>query len=162
MATFWKRLLGLVIGIAVADAAFAWLVRHDWARRPVRSFNRTVLNPVMLKRAGEGGWYASVIEHTGRRSGHRYQTPVMAEPVSDGFVIPLPYGERVDWLANARASGTATIRRQGVSYPVSNFEVISDLDAAPLIPPAHLHSFRFHGVDHYVRAHTTGVELVNV
>jgi len=30
------------------------------------------------------------------RSGHPYTTPVVAEPISDGFLIPLPYGVDVD------------------------------------------------------------------
>jgi deazaflavin-dependent oxidoreductase (nitroreductase family) len=162
MGAFLKRLLALVFGLALTDAAFAWLIRHDWARGPMRSFNRRILNPVMLRRAGEGTWYASVIEHSGRKSGRHYLTPVVADPVTDGFLIPLPYGEHVDWLENIKATGEATIRRHGVSYPVSEIEVISDLDAAPLIDPAHLRSFRFHGIERYVRAHTAGVELVNV
>jgi hypothetical protein len=36
----------------------------------VRVFNKRVLNPVMLLVAGRKYWYAGVIEHTGRRSGH--------------------------------------------------------------------------------------------
>nr|WP_324679268.1 hypothetical protein [Mycobacterium sp. 663a-19] len=64
----------------------------------VRASNRHLLNPLMLRLAGHTHWYAAAIRHTGRRSGKQYATPVVAERVPDGFVIPLPYGTRVDWL----------------------------------------------------------------
>ncbi|HUH69305.1 MAG TPA: nitroreductase, partial [Mycobacterium sp.] len=57
----------------------------------------------MLRLAGRKHWYASAIRHAGRRSGKQYATPVVADRVADGFVIPLPYGTRVDWLQNVLA-----------------------------------------------------------
>ena len=47
----------------------------------VRAFNKRLLNPLMLRLAGRKYWYASVIEHTGRRSGKHYATPVATERV---------------------------------------------------------------------------------
>ena len=58
----------------------------------VRVFNKHVLNPVMMLVAGQKYWFAGVIEHTGRRSGKKYSTPVVIDRVGDGFIIPLPYG----------------------------------------------------------------------
>ena len=49
-------------------------------------FNKFVLNPVMMHLAGRKNWYASVIRHTGRRTGKTYATPVLAEQVASGFV----------------------------------------------------------------------------
>jgi hypothetical protein len=69
----------------------------------VRAFNKHVTNSPMLKLAGRRHWYATVIRHTGRRSGQEYATPVWAQPTSDGFFIPLPYGEDVDGLKNVLA-----------------------------------------------------------
>ena len=43
----------------------------------VRVFNKHLLNPAMLLVAGRKHWYAGVIEHTGRRSGKNYATPVV-------------------------------------------------------------------------------------
>ncbi len=57
-------------------------------RDAVRSFNRHVLNPVMLLMAGRRRWYAAAIVHRGRRSGRRYTTPVVAEKVGDGIIVP--------------------------------------------------------------------------
>ena len=45
----------------------------------VRVFNKRLLNPLMLRFAGRKYWYASVIEHTGRRSGKHFATPVATE-----------------------------------------------------------------------------------
>lgn len=83
----------------------------------VRKFNKRVLNPLMLRMAGSKHWYAAVVEHTGRRSGKQYATPVAAEQTPDGFIIPLPYGVGVDWLRNVLAAGHATIRADGPKLP---------------------------------------------
>ncbi len=78
----------------------------------VRMFNKRVLNPFTMRMAGRKYWYASVIEHTGRRSGTEYATPVVAEAVPDGFIIPLPYGVGVDW---ARMSWSLATRPSGLT-----------------------------------------------
>ncbi|RXS80310.1 nitroreductase, partial [Geobacillus sp. PK12] len=65
---------------------------RDRGRDVVRTFNKRVLNPVMLRLAGKRYWYAAVLRHTGRRSGKRYATPVVVERTANGFIIPLPYG----------------------------------------------------------------------
>lgn len=82
----------------------------------MRTFNKYVLNPPMRLPAGRKHWYASVIRHIGRRSGKAYATPVVAERVPDGFVIPLPYGADVDWLRVERflrLTATPADQRQG-------------------------------------------------
>ena len=78
-------------------------------RDAVRVFNKHVLNPVMMNLAGRKHWYAAVIRHTGRRSGKTYATPVVADRVANGFILPLPYGTGVDWLRNVLAAGRATV-----------------------------------------------------
>ena len=68
-------------------------------KKAVRVFNKHLLNPAMLHLAGRKHWYAAVIRHTGRRSGSHYATPVVADGVADGFILPLPYGTGVDCCA---------------------------------------------------------------
>jgi deazaflavin-dependent oxidoreductase (nitroreductase family) len=68
--------------------------------------------------------YAAVIRHIGRRSGKTYATPVVADRVTDGFILPLPYGTRVDWLRNVLAAGRATIQVSGHAYDVVEPEII--------------------------------------
>ena len=60
----------------------------------------------------------AVVHHRGRRSGRSYTTPVGARRTTDGFVIPLTFGERVDWFRNVQAAGACVIRWKGADYPV--------------------------------------------
>jgi deazaflavin-dependent oxidoreductase (nitroreductase family) len=103
--------------------------------RFIRRFNRAVLNPLMLRAAGRfQGTYPAVVRHAGRRSGRGYRTPVVAQPVPGGFIIPLPYGADTDWCRNVRAAGRFTIERQGQTYDVGQPELIGPDEALPLIP----------------------------
>lgn len=76
--------------------------------------NRKLTNPVMRRFAGHIPPLA-IIEHTGRRSGRPYRTPIMAFPTTDGFVLALTYGRDVDWLHNVRAQGGCTLVYRGKS-----------------------------------------------
>ena len=117
----------------------------------VRTSNRYLLNPLMLRLAGHKRWYAAAIQHTGRRSGRRYATPVVAERVTDGFVIPLPYGTGVDWLQNVLAAGRATISSQGESYDVVQPEIIDAAAALPALSPRRQRTFQRVGIEQYLR-----------
>ena len=113
--------------------------------------NRYLLNPLMLRLAGRKHWYASTIHHTGRRSGKQYATPVVADRVDGGFVIPLPYGTGVDWLQNVLATGHATISSQGESYDVAQPEVIDASVALPVLSADRQRTFSRLGIGHYLR-----------
>jgi deazaflavin-dependent oxidoreductase (nitroreductase family) len=117
----------------------------------VREFNKRVTNPLMMRMAGRKYWYASVIEHTGRRSGKNYATPVAPEAVSDGFLIPLPYGIEVDWLRNVLATGHATIRSHGQTYRVVRPEIISANAAAPQLRPERRYLYALFGIENYLQ-----------
>ncbi len=90
--------------------------KNPRVRDLVRSFNKHVTNPAEMALAGHRFWYAAVIEHTGRKSGKRYRTPVVALRVGDGILVGLPYGSGVDWLRNVLAAGSATITDKGRTY----------------------------------------------
>src|SRR5215472_14302219 len=63
-----------------------------------------LLNPLAVKLAGSRALpMLAVIQHRGRRSGRAYATPAGARPTSEGFVIPLTFGERTDWFRNVQA-----------------------------------------------------------
>lgn len=117
----------------------------------IRTSNRYLLNPLMLRLAGRKNWYAAAIEHTGRRSGKVYTTPVVAERIDGGFVIPLPYGTGVDWLQNIRAAGRATISSQGEKYEVVQPEIIDAGEALPLVSPRRRRTFERVGIEGYLR-----------
>jgi deazaflavin-dependent oxidoreductase (nitroreductase family) len=47
--------------------------------------------------------------HAGRKSGRRYETPVMVFPVEDGSIVALTYGgESAEWVKNVVAAGDAS------------------------------------------------------
>ncbi|HWS93755.1 MAG TPA: nitroreductase [Mycobacterium sp.] len=117
----------------------------------VRTSNRYLLNPLMLRLAGHKHWYAAAVHHTGRRSGKQYATPVVVERVADGFVIPLPYGTRVDWLQNVLAAGRATIASQGESYDVVQPEIIDTAAALPLLSARRRRTFQRVGIEQYLK-----------
>jgi (hydroxyamino)benzene mutase len=66
----------------------------------------------------------------GRRSGTAYRTPVVVRPTSDGFIVPMPWGERTDWYRNVCAAGECVIRWKGRDYPLVQPELINDPAAA--------------------------------
>ncbi|RDI60466.1 nitroreductase [Nocardia pseudobrasiliensis] len=120
-------------------------------RDALRIVNKYVTNPAMMHLAGRKHWYASVIRHTGRRTGESYATPVVAERVADGFIIPLPYGTRVDWLRHVLSSGRATIRTGGRTYDVVEPEIIDAASAAPQLSPERRRAFQRFGSKHYLK-----------
>ncbi|ORW50665.1 nitroreductase/quinone reductase family protein [Mycolicibacterium peregrinum] len=120
-------------------------------RNMVRTFNKHVLNPVMLHLAGRKHWYASVVRHTGRRTGKLYATPVVAEKVNGGFLLPLPYGTRTDWLRNVLAAGRAGITARGETYEVTSPEIVDLAQASLLLPARQCRAFERLGVDRFVK-----------
>jgi deazaflavin-dependent oxidoreductase (nitroreductase family) len=73
-------------------------------------FNRVVTNRVAFPFARRLPGFA-VLHHTGRRTGAPYETPLNAWREDDRIVVALTYGEDVDWLKNARASGGTVVMR---------------------------------------------------
>jgi hypothetical protein len=120
-------------------------------RDGVRIFNKYLLNPAMMRLAGRKHWYASVIRHTGRRSGRNYATPVVADRVADGFILPLPYGTGVDWLRNVLVAGRASMQVSGQTFDVVEPEIIDAASAAPQLSPRRRRAFERFGIDHFVK-----------
>lgn len=117
----------------------------------VRAFNKRILNPAMMKLAGWKGWYAAIIRYEGRSSGKEYETPVVAEPTPEEFLIPLPYGEHVDWLRNVLAAGECEIENKGVNYPATEPEVVGREEAAPFFPSRTRRQLGLYGVEKYLK-----------
>src|SRR5207248_11373611 len=86
-----------------------------------------LFNPLVLRLAGTRLLpFYGVLEHRGRRSGKLFRTPVVVRPTSDGFIVPMPWGERTDWYRNVRAAGECVIRWRGRDYPLVQPELIAD------------------------------------
>jgi deazaflavin-dependent oxidoreductase (nitroreductase family) len=133
--------------------AFSTALRFGGPRTKVaiRVFNKWVLNPPMLTVAGRHHWYAAALHHTGRTTGRDYATPVVAVPVEGGYVIPLPYGEDVDWLKNVLAKGGATLVFDGATHELVSPEVIDASAALPLLDPQHRRVWQRYRIEHFVR-----------
>jgi deazaflavin-dependent oxidoreductase (nitroreductase family) len=54
-----------------------------------------------------------LVIHRGRRSGHRYETPVNVFPAEDGYVFALTYGPDTDWVKNVMAAGGCDLITRG-------------------------------------------------
>jgi len=96
-------------------------------------FNRYVTNPVQRLWAG---WLPAfgILEHTGRRSGKPYRTPLTVFNASvdgkPGFAIVLTYGPDRDWLKNLTAAGGGRMRHRGRTFGVTDPRVVSVDQAA--------------------------------
>jgi deazaflavin-dependent oxidoreductase (nitroreductase family) len=98
--------------------------------RRVARFNKLVNNRVQ----GVYAWFLppwAVILHTGRSSGRKYRTPVLAFRRDRTLVVALLYGEESDWLRNLRARGGYVVRA-GRTVSVGPPEVMSTHEAAVL------------------------------
>lgn len=117
----------------------------------IRTSNKYLLNPLMLRLAGKKFWYASIVEHTGRRSGKHYSTPIVADRVGDQLIVPLPYGTQVDWVRNVLTSGEATVVSKGRTYHAVSPELIGSAQALPLLPHSWRRTFERVGIGHFLR-----------
>jgi deazaflavin-dependent oxidoreductase (nitroreductase family) len=144
----WISLPYLVLG------AFYLLVVFRLQLRPindvVRLFNKRLLNPVMMA-LDRRHWYAAALKHRGRRSGNEYTTPVTVGRAVDSFVIPLSYGEDVDWLKNVRAAGHCTIETMSGTYVVGDPEVIDQEEALAIVPRHARLMFKLFGIERYIK-----------
>jgi deazaflavin-dependent oxidoreductase (nitroreductase family) len=103
--------------------------------RAVAQFNRRVTNPVARSLTP---WLPCLgtLEHTGRKSGRHYRTPLLVFKTRDGFVILIGYGPETDWLKNVLAGGPTVLHKRGKAIALANPQIVSKAEAAPLITPA--------------------------
>jgi deazaflavin-dependent oxidoreductase (nitroreductase family) len=94
-----------------------------------------------------------VLVHRGRRSGNTFRTPVVVRATSDGFVIPMPWGEGTDWCRNVRAAGECVVRWKGREYRLERPEVISAAQAMAAFSPWQRGGFDRFGITHCMRLH---------
>lgn len=82
------------------------------------------LNPLTRRLARSSIGPFTIVRHIGRRSGKVYETPIIAAPIKDGFVIELTYGHDVDWHKNVLAAGGCTILRHGREFVIDQIEPV--------------------------------------
>jgi hypothetical protein len=119
----------------------------------IRRFNRRGLNRLTLAIAGNRSRVYARLKHVGRRSGQQYATPVVARPLGDGFVIPLPYGTDVDWYQNVTTAGTCGMRWNGHDYTLENPELIPPEEALGAYPVGQRIIFAAGGLKQFLLLH---------
>lgn len=148
--------LGVVLMVVLAAVSIVVIgirTKYPPVLNRIRRYARDVGNPRQLKSAGTPGANASILRHTGRKSGKQYQTPVTATRTVDGFVIGLPYGANTDWLKNVAANGSTTLVYQGNSYQCDEPKVIPSTEAAPFFSARERRILRLMGVEECLRLH---------
>jgi deazaflavin-dependent oxidoreductase (nitroreductase family) len=101
--------------------------------RRLARLNRVFTNRIFAPLAGRiPPWV--LIEHAGRRSGHRYRTVVMAFPHDGDLVVALTYGPSADWVRNVVASQSGRIKWAGRWRPITSAELIDGQPALALLP----------------------------
>lgn len=75
-----------------------------------------------------------VVVHRGRKSGRRYETPVMVFPAPDGFVIALTYGTGTEWVKNVVAADGCELRTGGRTLAMGSPRVYHDESRAGIRP----------------------------
>ena|SRR5438552_669420 len=121
------------------------------SRVGVRSAAR-LINPLVLWLAGTRFFpLYGVIEHRGRRSGKAYRTPVVVRPTSDGFIVPMPWGESTDWYRNVRTAGECVICWKGRDYALVQPELIDPAAARASFGAFEQAIMTRLGIEHYLR-----------
>ncbi len=117
----------------------------------VRYFNKHILNRIVVWLAYKGKGPNSVVNHIGRRSGRIYKTPVLATYSDEAIYIPLPYGDRVDWLRNVLAYDGCKIFWRGEEFNASDPVVIEAESALSTLPGDRRKLFERFEVEKFLR-----------
>jgi hypothetical protein len=128
----WALLIAAIAFVRTGNAASRGQNASMW--NGIRAFNRRWVNPFVLRFAGDRPWPVARLEHRGRRSQELRATPILPAPVSEGFLIPMPYGEDVDWAKNLLQSGEGVLQYQGVRYQIGLPRTLTWATARPELP----------------------------
>ena len=150
-AALARTAAALVVALVAVAAVFVVGMRTKSppVQNAIRRMGRAS-KPLVLRSAGTPGAYASVVRHVGRTSGRDYETPVVAVPTDEGFVIALPYGTTTDWLRNVLAAGSAVIVHEGDTHSVDRPEIVPRAVGNPHFPPQEQRSHRLFNVDDFL------------
>jgi deazaflavin-dependent oxidoreductase (nitroreductase family) len=91
-------------------------------RKSIGFVLKHTLNPFTRRMARTHFGPFAIVQHVGRRSGKTYETPIIVQPIPDGFMIELTYGPNVDWYKNVQAAGGCTILWHGKPYVINRIE----------------------------------------
>lgn len=116
----------------------------------VRQFNKYFFNRLILPLAHRGIGPFSIVTHIGRRSQRLYRTPVLATYMADKIIIPLSYGDRVDWLRNVLNQGECKIRYKGEDIIAQDPVILKKDDALDMLPENRRNLFARYDIEKFV------------
>ncbi|NPV56087.1 MAG: nitroreductase family deazaflavin-dependent oxidoreductase [Anaerolineae bacterium] len=76
----------------------------------------------------------ALVEHTGRKSGKTYRTPVVTARQPGGFLFALTYGDHVDWYRNILAAGHCRLHWRRRDYALVDPQPLPASQAVPSFP----------------------------
>lgn len=117
----------------------------------MRAFTR-VTGPMSRPLAGRRFFKLwGIVHHVGRRSGRAYAVPVAIRTTEDGFVIPLPWGERTQWARNVLEAGGCLVRWNGADHRLVQPRIIGPEEAEPAFSPLLRFGARALGIRAFLR-----------
>jgi deazaflavin-dependent oxidoreductase (nitroreductase family) len=118
--------------------------------RAMARFNKHVTNRIQGRYAHLMPGYG-MVEHTGRRSGRKYRTPVNVFSTHGGFVVVMFYGTDCDWVRNVLAANGGQIVHRRKRYVLTNPHLVSGTEARKLVPRPIRLAMRLARVDDVLR-----------
>lgn len=122
------------------------------APRSVARFNKKVTNRVIGRFADRMPGFGK-IEHTGRKSGRTFHTPVNMFATQGGYLVALTYGRESDWVRNVLAAGGCTAVIRGKRVRLTEPELVHD-PRRQVMPWPVRQVLRVVGVDDFLRLRT--------
>jgi hypothetical protein len=155
----WLSLAGLIIA---ATLFVRGVFTREAARKrmfPVlRPVYKHVLNPRVLHDATSGETAWGVVHHVGRRSGASYATPIDAQRIPDGVVIPVVYGDGADWCRNVLAAGRCTLTLNGQELVLIEPQFVLIDEVLAQLAPDRACFWHSIGIEHCLRLKATASE----
>ena len=127
---------------------------HDMHQKfldAVRTFNKYIFNLLILTFAESRIGPFLVVYYRGRHSGRVYRSPVLASYVGGMVIIPLSYGEHVDWLRNVQAQVGCEIVRQNKKMRATDPFVLDSQTAFTILLEQRRKLFSRFKVEKFVR-----------
>ena len=110
-----------------------------------KRFSNNLIRPLARVIPGLG-----VLHHRGRNTGTKYETPFNSFQDGDRIVVPLTYGDDVDWLKNARSASQSEIVTRGERIEVGPPYDIDRDEGMAIVPAPFKLALRLLDVDGFV------------
>lgn len=125
--------------------------------RLLARINRRVVNPIQRRYAGVIPGHG-IVEHTGRRSGRSYRTPVLVFRSPGGFAMIVGYGLKSDWVQNVLASGGGGLEHRRQTYVLSRPRLTQGEEAYLALPRRAGRFARLVGVEGVLQVDATSAD----